>query len=687
MQTTATMSSTVYETIKASHDLPSPTGVVLEILKVAAGDGSSAGQIASVVESDPAIASRLLKLVNSPSAGIPRQIASVQRAVALLGVRTVTNLALGFSLVSNNRQGRCSGLDYETFWSESLARAVAARHLAHRLKGFAPDEAFTCALLSQIGQLAFATAFPDAYTKALRVRGVNQLTELSRIERDVFGIDHNDLAAEMMDDWHMPAIFRVAVRAQDAPGAGSVESGSRAYLFACILYLSGWMALVLTRRGVGPDTASALAEDAQRLGVNPCLDQEALDAIEEEWRDAGRVFSVQTRRGLPVEEIYAQAQEHREGRRATPLDEDGKGYLCSSPPHEEQAAPDGDRLRVLIVDDDPDALTLLETWLIRAGYDVVMARDGEEAMRALLTEGPPILITDWVMPNMDGLELCRAIRTHPGIAFAYIIIVTAHHTAEDRLIEALDAGADDYLSKPLKPRELLARLRAGERIARLQQELDARTREAHRYNAEMEIANVKLGRANEELAHVATTDELTNLRNRREALNRLSQHWASAERYEKPLAIMLIDVDRFKSCNDAFGHAAGDLILKKTAGVFRRTVRRDETVCRFGGEEFLILCPDSTEAMASIGAERLRRATEANTVKYGELTLGVTISIGVAERTPEMASPDDLLRAADDALYAAKDAGRNTVCRASKTELQASACASGKPGFTGSART
>ena len=188
----------------------------------------------------------------------------------------------------------------------------------------------------------------------------------------------------------------------------------------------------------------------------------------------------------------------------------------------------------------------------------------------------------------------------------------------------------------------------------------------------MEIANVKLGRANEELARMATTDELTGLVNRREALNRLSQHWASAERHEKPLAIMSIDVDRFKGCNDAFGHAAGDVILKKTAGVFRRTVRREETACRFGGEEFLILCPDSTEAMAFVGADRLRRAIEANTIKHGELPLGVTISIGVAERTPEMAGPDNLLRAADDALYAAKDAGRNTVCRASKTKPRAS---------------
>ncbi len=321
--------------------------------------------------------------------------------------------------------------------------------------------------------------------------------------------------------------------------------------------------------------------------------------------------------------------------------------------------------RILIVDDDPSALALLSRHLRTAGYTVLTAENGVEAIRVLVNEGPPLVITDWIMPEMDGLELCRAIRAHEGITFAYVIIVTARQTAEDRLVEAFEAGADDYLCKPINPRELLARLRAGERIVDLQQELDNRNREVHWYVAKMETTNAKLGEANTELNRMATTDELTGLTNRREAINQLSRLWASAERHNTPLACIAMDLDHFKSCNDQYGHAIGDIVLREVAAILHGAARRDEYVCRIGGEEFLVLCPQSTEEMASVGAERLRRAVEGAVVPHGDLALRITISLGVAERTPDMKTPDDLLRAADRALYAAKDAGRNTVRRVS----------------------
>jgi len=324
-----------------------------------------------------------------------------------------------------------------------------------------------------------------------------------------------------------------------------------------------------------------------------------------------------------------------------------------------------DPLGVLVVDDDPSELVLLTRYLTGAGYEVLTAANGVEAMRVLVTEGAPIVVTDWLMPEMDGLELCRAIRMHEGIPFAFVIIVTACQKADDRLVEAFDAGADDYLCKPYKPKELLARLRAGERIVRLQREVDSRNREVHRYNAEIEIAYRKLAAANEELNRMARTDELTGLINRREALVRLSNCWAYVERHGGPLACIALDLDRFKNTNDTYGHAVGDVVLKETANVLRASVRREEPVCRIGGEEFLIIRPRSTEAMAALAAERLRRAVEANAIQHGNLTLRITISAGVAQRTSDTENPDDLLRAADSALYAAKDAGRNTVRLAS----------------------
>lgn len=327
--------------------------------------------------------------------------------------------------------------------------------------------------------------------------------------------------------------------------------------------------------------------------------------------------------------------------------------------------PEGNATRVLIVDDDPSTLTLLERHLRRAGYDVVKALNGVEAIGILAAEGPRVVITDWMMPEMDGLELCRAIRTHEGIPFAYVIIVTAQQTTEDRLVEAFDAGVDDYLCKPVMPRELVARLRAGVRIVKLQEELDHRNLELHRFNAKMQIANEKMEIANQKLNLMATTDELTGLVNRREAMTHLSDCWAAGERHGDPLSCILIDIDHFKNFNDMYGHSVGDLVLKGTAETLRSTARRAELVARIGGEEFLVVCSRSTEEMAAVGAERLRQAVEANLVRYGNLKLQVTISLGVAERTPEMCESDDLIRTVDRALYTAKNAGRNTVARAS----------------------
>jgi diguanylate cyclase (GGDEF)-like protein len=332
---------------------------------------------------------------------------------------------------------------------------------------------------------------------------------------------------------------------------------------------------------------------------------------------------------------------------------------------EDHAVRDDDPARVLIVDDDAAAATVLGRHLREAGYGVRATRNGAEALRLLINEDISIVVTDWVMPDMDGLELCRVIRAHEGIPFAYVIIMSASRTSDDQLVEAFGAGADDFVRKPYSVKEVLARIRAGERIMKLQRELRSRNREVHRYNAELEVAYRKLAAANRELNRMATTDELTGLLNRREAMIRLEDCWAASERHGDSLACIVLDIDHFKHCNDAHGHGVGDAVLKSTAAVLHDVGRRGEPVCRIGGEEFLVICPQSTEAMVAKGAERLRRAVEDHAITCGQLTVRVTISAGVAERNSTMNSPDDLLRAADAALYAAKDAGRNVVRLAS----------------------
>ncbi len=308
---------------------------------------------------------------------------------------------------------------------------------------------------------------------------------------------------------------------------------------------------------------------------------------------------------------------------------------------------------VLIVDDDPAILRMLKKYLAGDGYEVLSAGNGAEALRIILSEGPSIVITDWMMPEMDGLQLCRAIRSSEAIGLVYIIVLTAH-TDKNRLVEAFETGADDFLSKPFSREELRARLNAGIRIIKMQEDLTHHNWALHKANAELAVLNRKL-------ECMATTDALTGLVNRRDAMARLDGHWAMSVRCNEPLACMLLDIDHFKSFNDTYGHDVGDAVLRETARVLTSYTRGGETACRLGGEEFLILCPNATASRAAAGAERLRRAIESNRVGCNDLGLSVTVSVGVAERDETINTPGDLLKRVDDALYTAKRAGRNQV--------------------------
>jgi len=301
--------SDAYELIKATERLPSPKGVALEILRLTEDESTTVESLGLVVESDPALASKLLKIVNSPLSGSARKIASLSRATVLLGFRTVARLALGLSLVTDNQKGRCAAFNYDHFWSESLGRAVAARHIAKFLK-FAPDEAFTCGLLSDIGRLAFAGAYPDRYAQALLVVGEDR-EDLTEFENELFGIDHNVLSAEMMADWHLPQLLTDAVGAQENPDGSDLEAGSRTHDFARLLNLSGAIALVFMRSTVDQDLLSSITNKAFQLGIRPDQVQEAFDSIRDEWRDTGKIFSIQTRNVPTLAEIHSRCTKRR----------------------------------------------------------------------------------------------------------------------------------------------------------------------------------------------------------------------------------------------------------------------------------------------------------------------------------------------------------------------------------------
>ena len=301
-------------------------------------------------------------------------------------------------------------------------------------------------------------------------------------------------------------------------------------------------------------------------------------------------------------------------------------------------------MRVLIADDDAVARRLLEVTLTHWGYQVVSVASGLEAIHALQApDAPSLAILDWEMPGIEGVEVCRRTRKRDGGRYTYIILLTARNRKED-IVEGLQSGADDYVIKPFDTYELQARVRAARRIVELQDQLIA-SRDA------LEVQ--------------ATHDILTGLWNRRAIFDILSREIARSRRQGTPVAVILADVDCFKSINDTYGHLAGDQVLADIARRMAAHLRSYDSIGRFGGEEFMIVAPDGHSSCPQALAERIRAAIEATPVRLSERDYSATVSLGVAIGGPGGAELQDaLLRAADAALYLAKQQGRNRVVAA-----------------------
>lgn len=317
----------------------------------------------------------------------------------------------------------------------------------------------------------------------------------------------------------------------------------------------------------------------------------------------------------------------------------------------------GDAFRVLIADDDDISRKRLQSVLKKRGYDVVAAVDGQEAWNLLdADDAPRLAILDWMMPHLDGAEICRRLRAQKREPYTYVMLLTGKDAKED-LIAGLEAGADDYLAKPFYTQELEVRLRAGRRIVELQRELIA-AREAMRFQA--------------------MHDRLTGVCNRGAMDEVLAREIARARRSGSPIAVAMVDLDFFKKVNDTHGHAAGDAVLKAAAARFCASLRAYDVLGRFGGEEFLAVFPGCAVESAVTVAERLRAALAATPVEIEGGAIACTCSVGVcAGALPHELDADALLAAADKALYEAKRAGRNRVV-SGRVEV-ASAAATERP--------
>jgi two-component system cell cycle response regulator len=297
-------------------------------------------------------------------------------------------------------------------------------------------------------------------------------------------------------------------------------------------------------------------------------------------------------------------------------------------------------LKILIADDDPVSSHLMRSYLAKRGFEVQVANDGEEALAALeAADGPRLALLDWMMPRLDGVALCRKLRASDDPVYRYLILVTSMDRTED-VIEGLEAGADDYITKPLSLPQLGARLHVGQRILQLHGELLA---------------------TQETLRVQATRDVLTGLWNRRAIMETLGNEIERASREGSPMAVIMGDLDWFKKINDTHGHQGGDSVLREAAIRVANSVRVYDAVGRYGGEEILVVLPRCDKTQAMIVAERIRECVAAGPIDLGGANVTVTISLGVAVCNPGGLAVLALIKAADDALYLAKQNGRNRV--------------------------
>lgn len=301
-------------------------------------------------------------------------------------------------------------------------------------------------------------------------------------------------------------------------------------------------------------------------------------------------------------------------------------------------------MNILIAEDDAPSRLILQTLLTRWGYSVISAIDGDDAWQALCEpEHPHLVILDWMMPGIEGTEIVRRLRVKEGVNPHYVIIMTSGSSVNAAAL-ALDSGADDFIAKPFNQAELRARVNVGCRITHLHEAL------AEKIN-KLESATVTISR-------LARTDELTGLNNRRSFNESFTLALSAARRHNHPLSLISIDLDHFKTVNDTFGHCVGDLVLKEFSDLLKEMVRVEDIASRWGGEEFIVLLPDTTREAAYTLAERIRSSFEKQASSAAPLE--VTASFGVVQ-LQNGETEDDLIRRVDNALYTAKNKGRNRV--------------------------
>ena len=628
-----------YEGFKASGRLPSPKGVALAIIRLLRRDEYKVAELVQLLQSDPAAAGRLIKFANSAAMSNTRPIVAIAQAVVLLGAYRVRDVVLGFSLLQDYCGGTCkvggdTVFDYQLFWSRSLAAAIAAQALAKHAQ-IAAEECFTLGLLCDIGKLSLAAYDCSLYGEALRMAAASA-TPIVEVERTVVGADHRELGAALMAEWGLPENMVLAAYYSEEPDSSGFLDGSRNYALTLSLYFARALADVCVaaeteRWGMLPE----LYATAARLGIAPDELTAVADDVVRRWREWGATLEIQTQGLPPFAELLSSVP--------PPQQPAGTGAAGALPP----------RRHAVVVGAKVAETSQLGIMLETLGYEVRWIDNGVDGLMVVLRDNPEIVFVDVDTPELDGESFCRAFRASPLSREAYLVLI-GNADQEEQLGRAVDTGADDILLRPISKATLRLRLRAADRIGHL--------REAIRQERRGLVRSAdKWAGSQRRMMDVALTDPLTRLPNRRRGLDFLAAEWVFAHTNCKPLSCMMVDVDHFKNINDLYGHDVGDTVLTGVAKVLAEYCRSEDMAFRYGGEEFCVVCIDANIDGAYAIAERIRGGVELERHTGGATEISVTASIGVASNSADHADAEALVKAADAALYRAKQNGRNRV--------------------------
>jgi len=631
----AQTSQQILDKLKISGPLPTPKGVALQVIELTRREEVTNHDLVQLIGVDPALSQRVVKAANALLGHVSRPVVTIHDAVTVLGMRALRQLVLGIALVADYRHGPCANFDYPGFWQHSLLTALCVRRLALRANLMAAEEVFMLGLLGQIGRLVLATAQTEAFSDLLEQHEPEQ--RLFELEQAQFGFNHAEVSAAMLAEMNFPLLFQALVRDYRVPQTSKTEPGSREWQLLRSLHLAGLLADLSP--APAPERAAAVTA-VRRAAAELAIEESELLELAAACMEEAREWSALLGMGSPslpdLTSLFTAPEVLEEASEPTSFVQSPHDY----------------KMRVLVVEDDRAMRALMAQWLNAAGHRVNVAENGVEALNLAELHRPQVVITDWRMPQMDGIALCRELRRLPAQRNTYLIMITVE-TIPDKLVEAFEAGTDDYLTKPLTPKLFFARLRAAQRVVQLQEELAFDREQMVRFSNELSIANKRLQQQ-------ALTDALTDLSNRRFAMERLEQEWALTQRGERALSCMMLDIDHFKKINDTFGHQLGDEALKQVADALRKTARAQDVVCRYGGEEFLVICPDTGATAAYQAAERMRVSVESLRMLAPDgRHMPLTLSIGVAEKGEGIADMNALINRADDSLYAAKTQGRN----------------------------